>query len=145
MDLAMSVRDRERTAKPGVCVRLFTSSYGAWRPELGAPVVTSLTTPKWLPEAASWPRLWPVTPRWSYFHASEQEFDRQYIAQLDRYGAQQIARRMTQIARSGFAEPADRLVLLCWEIQAARCHRGLFSSWWLAQTGERMTETTWED
>lgn len=141
----MSLRDREHAAKPGACVRLFTTSYAAWRPEHGAPVVTSLTTPKWLPEAKSWPRLWPATPRWSYFHSSEQQFDLAYVSQLQRYGVQQIAKRLTQIARTGFAEPAERLCLLCWETSAARCHRGLFSSWWLAQTGELMTEITWED
>jgi hypothetical protein len=121
-------------------VELFTASYSAWRPEQGAPVVTSLTTPKWLPEAKSWPRLWPATPRWSYFRASEQEFDRQYVAQLERYGAQQIARRLAEIARTGFAEPAERLVCLCWETDRARCHRATFSRWWLAETGEPITE-----
>ena len=123
-------------------MQLYTSSYAAWRPEFGAPVVTSLTTPKWLPEAATWPKLWPATPRWAYFRA--EDFDRHYVAQLERYGARQIARRLAEIARSGFAEPADRLVLLCWEFSGApeQCHRGLFREWWLAQTGEPINEIT---
>jgi hypothetical protein len=125
-------------------MQLFTASYRAWRPEHGAPVVTSLTTPKWLPEAKSWPKLWPATPRWSYFRASNDEFNRQYLAQLERYGAEQIAARLAEIARSAFAEPIERLVLLCWETDPARCHRATFSTWWLAETGEPMTEVTEE-
>jgi hypothetical protein len=142
----MSVRDDQPgiparpydDAAPARVTFLRTSSYAAWRPEFGAPVVTSLTTPKWLPEAKTWPKLWPATPRWSYFHASD--FDRHYIAQLERYGARQIARRLAEIARSGFAEPADRLVLMCWEVNQADCHRGVFARWWLETTGEKIEE-----
>lgn len=125
--------------KPRV-TSLWTSSYAAWRPEHGAPVVTSLTTPKWMPEAETWPRLWPATPRWKYFYAPPATFDRVFIAQLKRYGAREIARRMAQVARSGFAEPADRLVLLCWEVNQADCHRGIFARWWLETTGEKIEE-----
>ena len=119
---------------------IVTSSFGAWRPEHGTPVVTSLGTPKWMPEARTWPKLWPACPRWSYFKASFDEFDRAFIAQLERYGARAIAARMAEIARDAFAEPSDRLVLLCWEADSERCHRGLFAAWWFRATGERIEE-----
>lgn len=107
---------------------------------MGSPVTISLLTPRWRPEAATWPRCWPVTPRWSYFHASDDEFDRQYVAQLDRHGPQEITRRLAQIAKTAYMEPSDRLVLLCWEADPDRCHRGTFARWLLQRTGELVTE-----
>jgi hypothetical protein len=96
-------------------VELFTSSYRAWRPGMGSPVVTSLLTPRWLPQAAEWPRCWEITPRWAWFHAEPAEFERQYLAQLARYGPQRISRSLHRIAREAFMEPAGRLVLCCFE------------------------------
>jgi hypothetical protein len=91
-------------------VTLHTASYRNWRQDLGAPVVTSLQVPRWLPEAEHWPRLWAASPRWAYFRAPAAEFDKAYLAQLDRHGAKQIAGLLAAIARhSG----AGRLVLLC--------------------------------
>ena len=122
---------------------LYTCSYSAWRPEHGLPVRTSLGKPKWLPEAASWPLLWEITPRGHYFKAPTEVYDAEYLAQLERYGARRIARRLGEIARSGFAEPAERLVLLCFESPETAewaCHRRTFAAWWLRQTGERVEE-----
>ncbi|HEY2577216.1 MAG TPA: DUF488 family protein [Streptosporangiaceae bacterium] len=95
-----------------------------------------------MPEAASFPRLWEACPRWHYFHAEPAEFDRVYIAQLEKYSAERISRRLHQIAREAFMEPTDRLVLLCWETDPAQCHRSLFADWLLATTGEKTTEIT---
>lgn len=122
-------------------MRLFTSSYRTWRPELGSPVVISLLTPKWLPESAGWPRCVELTPRWKYFKSGREQFDAEFTAQLDRYGPQHISRRLTEIARQ---QEADRLVLLCWETTtkalAGECHRRLFADWMLATTGEDPAE-----
>jgi hypothetical protein len=118
-------------------VRVYTASYGAWRPEHGVPVVASLTVPKWLPEASSWPRYWPVTPRWAYFYSSAEEYERAFLAQLERYGARRIARELAQIARQ---QDAESLALCCWESSPDRCHRGLFAAWWLVTVGERIEE-----
>jgi hypothetical protein len=118
---------------------LYVSSYRAWTPRFGSPVVTSLTRPKWLPEAADWPSLWPVTPRWAYFRAGPAEYERAYLAQLDRHGAKRIAEHLAGITR---ATGASRLVLLCWEADPGRCHRSLFSTWWLYATGEAIEEVT---
>jgi hypothetical protein len=123
--------------------KIVTASYRAWTPGLGQPVVTSLTRPKWLPEAADWPNLWPVTPRWSFFRAEPAEFERAYIAQLNRYGPKAIAECLAEITRQ--TGRPDRLVLLCWEWGGAdrgrdRCHRGLWAAWWLETTGEVVEE-----
>ena len=75
--------------------------------------------------------------------APTEVYDAEYLAQLERYGARRIARRLGEIARSGFAEPAERLVLLCFESPETAewaCHRRTFAAWWLRQTGERVEE-----
>jgi len=41
--------------------RIHTSSYRAFRPDMGTPVVTSLGLPRWRPEAQDWPRCWLIT------------------------------------------------------------------------------------
>lgn len=111
---------------------------------MGSPVVISLGTPKWLPEAKDWPRLWEACPRPSYFHAEPAEFDRRYIEQLERYGARHISKRLRCIAQTAYLEPSDRLCLLCWEISGAPqdCHRGLLADWILITTGEKVVEIT---
>ncbi len=98
-------------------MELITASYRTWRPGTGSPVVTSLTVPRWKPEAAAWPRCWELTPRWAYFKAEPAEFD-----------------------ASAYEAPSDRLVLICWEADPARCHRSQFSSWLLETTGELVPE-----
>jgi hypothetical protein len=119
-------------------MNLYTCSWRAWRPELGQPVRTSLGKPKWLlPEAASWPLAWEITPRGEYFHASSEAFTAAYLAQLERYGARRIARRLADIAREAGAET---LLLCCFEADPEQCHRGTFSAWWLLATGEPITE-----
>jgi hypothetical protein len=125
---------------PAWPVELFTTNYRAWRPGMGSPVVISLSTPRWRPEAATWPRLWEATPRRRYFHADPSEFDRRYLDQLEAIGAQQIARRLVQIARDAYLEPSDRLALCCWETDSSRCHRATFAQWLLVTTGEKVTE-----
>ena len=124
-------------------MEFFTTSFGAWRPGSGSPVSIALTTPKWRPEAASWPRCWALTPRWAWFRAEPDEFDRQYLAQLERYGVAGIHERLARIAAEAYQEPSARLVLICWEApQAAEtsCHRRTFAAWWLHETGEVVEE-----
>lgn len=116
---------------------LHTASYRAWTPGLGQPVVTSLTRPKWLPEAQGWPVCWLIAPTWKQFHMDPAEFERSYLERLERKGAAKIARVLHAIARE---TGADRLVLLCWEADWSRCHRRLWASWWLSTTGELVEE-----
>jgi hypothetical protein len=117
---------------------IHTCAWSAWRRELGTPVRTSLGKPKWLlPEAASWPLLWEVTPRGHYFGAPAEVFEDEYLSQLERYGTKRIARRLAEIT---WATGAERLILCCFEPLPANCHRGLFSAFWLLRTGEPITE-----
>lgn len=126
----------------GAVTTLYTASYGAWRPELGAPVVTSLGVPKWIKGAASWPRCLEVTPGGHYFRAPAEQFRKAYLSQLEHFGVQRISRRLAEIARSGFAEPQDRLVILCFESVPDQCHRRTFAEWLLLQSGELAEEVT---
>lgn len=122
-------------------MQLLTASYRTYRPGTGSPVCTSLTTPRWRPEAADWPR-WPLTPRSSYFRASDAEFAKAYAEQLDRYGPQRIAAMLADIAANAYEAPSGRLVLICWEGDPARCHRRQFAAWWLRTTGEPIHDLT---
>lgn len=121
-------------------MELLTASYRAWRPGAGSPVSISLSTPRWLPEAAQWPRLWEATPRWGYFHSPPEEFEAAYLSQLQRYGPQAISRSLARIAREAYLAPSDRLVLCCYEADPAQCHRQQFANWLLVTTGERCIE-----
>jgi hypothetical protein len=124
-------------------VELATASYGSWRPGTGSPVAISLTRPRWRPETADWPCCWLLTPRWAWFHAPAEEFDRQYLAQLERYGVQRIHAALARIAREAYEAPSERLVLCCWEAPETcetTCHRRTFAAWWLHQTGELVEE-----
>lgn len=114
---------------------LATCSYLAWRPGFGQPVVRSLQLPRWIGEASSWPRCILIAPRRSYFRADD--WEDQYRAQLARYGAPRIGKALEAIARE---HQAERLVLMCFEAEPERCHRGRFASSWIETTGERITE-----
>jgi Protein of unknown function, DUF488 len=117
--------------------QLFASSYRTYRPGMGQAVVTSLGLPKWrLAEAQGWPRCWLITPTPALFGATDEEFDREYPARLDRFGVPKIARALERIARE---HQAERLVLMCFEADPARCHRSMFAQWWMS-TGEVIEE-----
>jgi Protein of unknown function, DUF488 len=121
-------------------VQLATASYAAWTPAMGVPVVASLGLPRWRPEAGSWARCWLITPRGRYFAASADVFDTEYLAQLRRFGARRIARELHAIGRG-----AERAVVLCFEADPQRCHRGLWAAWWLHNTGEPIADLTKEN
>ena len=118
-------------------MRLLTASYGTWRREFGAPVVASLSLPKWLPESRAWPKCWALTPRWRYFDAEEHVFELAYLEQLDSYGVNGITTRLEQIAAE---TDATTLVICCFEADVFECHRGTFRSWWHENTGEWISD-----
>ncbi|HKB31973.1 MAG TPA: DUF488 family protein [Streptosporangiaceae bacterium] len=118
--------------------QLYTSSYRAYRPEMGQAVVTSLGLPRWHPDAEQWPRCWLLTPSPSLFREPDADvFGRLYVERLERFGAAKIARTLGRIAHE---HDAEKLVLLCHEADVNRCHRGLFAAWWLQSTGEEARE-----
>lgn len=115
-----------------------TSCFRSFRPSMGQPVVIALRTPKWMPQAKEWPECHLLTPRWRYFTADDATFEREYEAQLDRFGPEKIRRALEKIA----AETGARtLVLLCHEADPspASCHRGMFARW-AARHGMEVTE-----
>jgi Protein of unknown function, DUF488 len=118
---------------------LFTASYRAFVPSMGQPVVTSLGLPRWRPEAETWPRCWLLTPTWALFNSPPGEFERGYAERLDRFGAAKISRVLERIARE---HHADRLVLLCHELDGRQCHRADLATWLLARAGQVVTEIT---
>lgn len=96
--------------------------------------------PRWFPRSADLPRCVEVTPRWSYFSADEDEFDRRYLEQLHRYGVDRIHARLAEIAKTAFEEPSGVVCLLCYERDRRQCHRGTFAEFWMQQTGEIVGE-----
>jgi hypothetical protein len=116
---------------------IHTSSFRAFRPEFGLPVVTSLGLPKWLPEAQDWPRCWLITPTAQLFREPDPDaFAAGYRARLERFGVPRIARTLERIAAD---HDAGTLVLLCHEADWEQCHRLSFATWWMS-TGELVTE-----
>ena len=115
-----------------------TSCFRSYRPSMGQAVVIALTTPKWMPQAAEWPKVRRLTPKWSYLNASAEEFLREYLAQLDSYGVASIRARLELTARQ---TGASTLVLLCHEADGSpdSCHRGMFREW-AARHGWEVTE-----
>jgi len=122
-------------------MHIATSSYRQFRPSMGQPVAISLTRPAWHPQAADWPGLAMLTPRWSYFRADPEQFRESYLAQLARYGVTEITGRLEEI---GQEFGADRVVLICHEskepVTAATCHRRIFAEWWLSNAGNDIPE-----
>ncbi len=116
---------------------LHTAAYGTWQPAFGQPVVASLTTPRWIPESASWPRCMAITPRWSYKKAPAEEFASRYLEQLNRYGPKMITAELERIGRE---HEADAVVVLCYEHEWTRCHRIQFAAWMIETTGVLVTE-----
>ena len=66
------------------------------------------------------------------------EFQRLYCARLERIGVDRIGRQLTKFEALG-----KPVVLLCFEDvrkPSDWCHRTMFADWWLAKTGEIITE-----
>lgn len=125
-------------------VELATCSYSEFRESMGLPVQVSLGLPKFqLWYAADWnqQRVWEITPRHAYLRASDGEFTRRYLEQVQGYGADAIRRKFENLAR---VSGADRLVLLCFEGLRTKgpnaCHRRMFAKWWEQETGEVVPE-----
>ena len=107
-------------------MEITTASFRTFRSSMGQPVVIALQTPRWMPQAKTWPVCHLLTPRWSYFNASDDEFASEYEAQLDRFGPAKITAALEKIAAE---MEAATLVLLCHEADRAGCHRSQFARW----------------
>jgi hypothetical protein len=133
----MYVRISFTTTTEGVQMTdLATASYRAWHPGFaGQPVVTSLTLPRWLPEAADWPKARIITPSWHDFKAGD--WAERYRERIEEYGVCRITTELEEIAADC---GADLLVLMCFEADPADCHRQIFADLMITQAGVRVDE-----
>jgi hypothetical protein len=100
---------------------------------MGRPIRISLARPRYRTSIESDDRLWDLTPRPSYFRAPLEEFDRRYIAQLDRVGVKSLREQFRVL------DDGRPLILLCFERNVrsgADCHRRRFAEYWELHTGE---------
>lgn len=88
------------------------------------PVRISLGTPKFWPQAASFPAITGLMPDgWMFGMADDAEFEVAYLAKLDRIGVDVIRRRLDSLRRD------KPLALCCFEPHPADCHRGKAATW----------------
>jgi Protein of unknown function, DUF488 len=124
--------------------RLATCSYRDYRRDMGTAVRITLGVPRWisLPDPryskyAKWPYLKELAPDRAWFDAPGDEFDRHYLAKLERYAAD-IERKLTWI------EPEHgRLCVLCFERNVKGphdCHRRIFAEWGQERWGVEIPE-----
>ena len=117
---------------------LSTCNYHDWTEDMGAAIKTSIGGPRWWPaeKTALLTYCHDLAPRYSYFKAAADEFERQYLAQLERRGVPRFEEIFAELAEK---TGQSSLVLLCHEktTTAAGCHRRIFADWW-----RRHTETT---
>lgn len=122
---------------------LATCSWFEFKDEMGAPIRTSLGFPRWKNPPVPAAYVTELTPRGSYFKAEHDEFTRQFLAQLDRYGVDQLYAKFVELSNFVSGQP---LVFLCFEKQAVNgdvCHRRLFAEWWEEKTGVAVPELGW--
>ena len=79
---------------------IFTSSYKAFQPHWGTPIVTSRGLPRWRPEAQHWTRYWLLTPTSREFELTGDEFRDAYLGRLERYGIGSIAASLEALAKA---------------------------------------------
>jgi len=113
---------------------IHTCSYRLWTPELGAPVRTSLGSPRWftaplleLPVAYPWgllrkPRLAP------------EEFTERYLARLDARADRVLADVLE--LEQGYGD----VVLCCFEAADQFCHRRILAGWLAEHLGVDIPE-----
>jgi hypothetical protein len=116
---------------------LWTASFQSFRSGLGQPVSIALALPRWRDDCQNWPACHLLTPRWAYFNAPAEEFDAEYVSQLQRFGVPRIRAVLERIA---VEHEADRLVLICHEADREQCHRGTLARSWQQEAGQEMPE-----
>lgn len=69
------------------------------------------------------------------FKLSFEEFKRQYIQRLEKYGVDEIRKEIIDTAGGH-----RNVILMCHEKDENTCHRRMFAEWWESKTGERIEE-----
>jgi Protein of unknown function, DUF488 len=116
-------------------LELATCYFAKFDSSMGHAVRITRYPPRWQPP---WPlagtirelaphQAWALRSDWPAFEAA-------YRAQLEKVGVDKITQLIEQVVPSGIA------VLLCFEKDPARCHRGLFASYWVSKTGREVLE-----
>lgn len=126
-------------------MRLATCSYTEFRPEMGVPVRSTVSSPRWkLPYTiAGHAKL--ITPTRPMLKMEPDAYTLSYLRILNGNGIDLIRTELAALAVEG---GSDRVVLLCYERLNERekdgtakfCHRSLFAQWYQAQTGEEVPE-----
>lgn len=103
------------------------------------PVRTSIGKPKWLaPERANAiPSIRELAPYGLFHIEDDAEFERRYLARLDKVGPSALEARFSDLLRT---YRGRSLALCCFEKDHKDCHRSIFARWWEARTGEQVTE-----
>jgi hypothetical protein len=102
-----------------------------------APVATSRGLPKFPIRYAIAAHLLELAPTWPMMRLAEDEFEADYLQQLERIGIEHVLGRLTEIAAtSGTAG----VVLLCFEPPDQPCHRHVLSRWITEQSGIEVHE-----
>jgi len=105
------------------------------------PVRISATCPKFWHPSVMCPSVQILIPRpelWQY-QDDDAGFKTAYVARLDRTGPDAILERLDEISAE---HPGKDLALACYEANPQACLRSLFTSWWVAATGQLIEE--WE-
>lgn len=80
-----------------------------------------------------------LAPTRDIFHLPDDQFDRRYVEILEGVGVDRIRDRFADLAGD-----SPGLVLLCFEDLRVDgpngCHRRVFARWWMARTGDLITE-----
>jgi len=93
--------------------------------------------PKW-PVGFRYRRATLLAPsRETFALRDDAAFEASYLAGLEEIGVERIADLLTKI---GAEEGCRALVLLCFEMDPADCHRSAFARWWAARTGQVIKE-----
>jgi hypothetical protein len=132
---------------------LATCSYRRYRRDMGTAVrITrgvlrgvSLPDPAYT-DRPHWPAVRALFPGDAYFHKglTGAEFRDRYVADLNDRAREIEDGLMAAAVRLDPAPAAQRLVLLCFEVDVTTdplvCHRRMFASWWAQRTGRDVPE-----
>jgi hypothetical protein len=93
--------------------------------------------PKW-PVIFQYRRATLLAPSRETFALREDAvFESSYLAGLEEIGVERIIDLLTKICAEEGSRP---LVLLCFEVDPADCHRATFARWWATWTGQVVKE-----
>jgi hypothetical protein len=106
-------------------------------PSAIVPVRISVGAARFVPGARRFPAIEELIPRGLLDVEDAREFTRRYRQRLEEQGVARIQARFDELHREFACRP---LVLLCFEADRGKCHRGDFAGWWEDKTGVLVPE-----